>query len=228
MPDLPRSPVLRWSYLGRVGYATGLEIQRAVREAVLRGEARDTLLLLEHPPVITLGRSANSAHVLASADELRRRGVEVARTERGGDVTYHGPGQLVGYPIRRIGRGVVPHVQGMARAVTGLLEEHGLKGWWRDDHPGIWTEAGKIAAVGVDARGGVTTHGFALNVKVDLDHFALIVPCGYLAPVASMSGLLPPGTGLDLAALAHRLAHLLAQAYGAELEVVAPSRLGYL
>lgn len=222
MPDLPCPRLLSWSYLGRVEYATGLKLMLARRQALLLGESGDTLLLLEHPPVITLGRSAASTNVLAPPAELRRRGVDLVRTERGGDVTYHGPGQLVGYPIRLIGRGVVSHVQGMASAIISLLKEHGLESWWRHDHPGVWTEGGKIAAVGVDARGGVTTHGFALNVSVDLDHFGLIVPCGYQAPVTSMDRLLSSRTPLNLAPLAGRLAHLLARAYGANLSHLEP------
>ena len=121
MSDLPCPAHLQWSYLGRVACATGLELQQALRQALLQGASGDTLLLLEHPPVITLGRWGNAENVLAPAAELRRRGVELVRTDRGGDVTYHGPGQLVGYPIRRIGRGVVSHVQGMADAIIATL-----------------------------------------------------------------------------------------------------------
>ena len=217
MPALPCHPVLAWSYLGRVAYGDGLELQARARQAILDGGGLDTLLLLEHPPVITLGRSAVEGNVLAAPDELRRRGVALERTERGGDVTYHGPGQLVGYPVRRVGRGVKAHVQGMARAVIALLGELGVEGWWRDDHPGVWTGAGKVAAVGVDARGGVATHGFALNVSVNLEHYALIVPCGYSAPVASLHALLSgQDQDLELAHLAPRLAALLAREYGAE------------
>ncbi len=230
MPALPCHPVLAWSYLGRVDYGDGLELQRRARQAILSGEGVDTLLLLEHPPVITLGRSAREGNVLASPDELRRRGVALERTERGGDVTYHGPGQLVGYPVRRIGRGVKAHVQGMARAVIALLGELGVEAWWRDDHPGVWTGAGKVAAVGVDARGGVATHGFALNVSVDLEHYALIVPCGFSAPVASLQRLLPlEEQDLSLADLARRLAILLAREFGVEpSELDGASVPGYL
>jgi len=199
---------LHWAYFGRVDYARALALQERVRAAVRAGTADDTLILLEHPPVITLGRSADALDVRLSAAELERRGVACVRIGRGGQVTYHGPGQLVGYPIRAIGRAIRPHVDGMARALVAYLAELGIAARWEAGEPGVWTDAGKIAAVGVDARGGVTMHGFALNLETQLDDFAMIVPCGSPRPVASIRSLLGRAPSLREAAaeLAGRLA----------------------
>ena len=126
--------------------------QERLRELVLRGDGPETLLLCEHPPVVTLGRSANPAHVLASRDELARRGVDVQAASRGGDVTYHGPGQLVGYPIVRLRGGVIGHVTAMARAIAAVLGELGIDARWRRETPGLWLavtrEAGPAANAG--------------------------------------------------------------------------------
>jgi len=211
--------------MGLMPYGEALALQQALRRAVLDGETGDTLLLLEHPPVITLGRSARRENLLASPERLRARGVELFNIHRGGDVTLHAPGQLVGYPVRQVGRAIRPHVEGMARAVQALLAEQGVVARWRDDHPGIWTESGKIAAVGVDAREGVAIHGFAVNLSVDLDLFSLIVPCGLQAPVASLASLgvaTEGGHRLDSAAVAPRLAGLLAQEYGVPAREISP------
>jgi lipoyl(octanoyl) transferase len=201
---------MRWSYLGRVPYHEALTTQLELRSAILAGEAPDTLLLLEHPPVITLGRSARPENVLISATERARRGVELVEVERGGDVTFHGPGQLVGYPIRRVGRGVKEHVEGMADAIVELLGARGIAARWEADQPGVWTDRGKIAAVGVDARGGVAIHGLALNLDPDLSWYQLIVPCG-LAGAAVTSIAAITGTAPSPRHVAEELAELLSQ-----------------
>ena len=125
-----------WRWLGRVPFAATVREQEALREQVLRGDAPETLLLCEHDPVVTLGRSANPANVLVPRDELARRGVEVHAASRGGDVTYHGPGQLVGYPIVRLRAGVVGHVTAMARAIASVLARVGYRGELAARHPG--------------------------------------------------------------------------------------------
>jgi lipoate-protein ligase B len=216
---------MRWSYLGRVAYREALELQHRLRAAIRRGRAPDTLLLLEHPPVITLGRSARPENVLLDERELARRGVELVRVERGGDVTYHGPGQLVGYPVRLVGRAVRDHVQGMADAVAAVLARRGIEARWRADRPGVWTDRGKIAAVGVDARGGIAIHGFALNVSPDLGHFSMIVPCG--VPGAAVTSIEETcGASPSLAGLARELADLLARRwYGDEALQLPPEAL---
>jgi lipoyl(octanoyl) transferase len=217
---------MRWSYLGQIDYEAALRLQRRLRDAVAAGTAPDTLLLLEHEPVITLGRKAGEANVLAPPEELERRGVRLVRASRGGDVTYHGPGQLVGYPVRRVDRAVREHVAGMAGALVSVLAELGVRAWWSDQQPGLWTEGGKIAAVGVDARGGVAMHGFALNVTADLRGFSLIVPCGYRAPVTSVRALRGSEAELpDMAWLARRVAGELSRRYGSEPAEVVPAVL---
>jgi lipoyl(octanoyl) transferase len=217
---------MRWSYLGRVPYQQSLAKQLELRAAILAGEAPDTLLLLEHPPVITLGRSARPENVLVSEAERARRGVDLVEVERGGDVTFHGPGQLVGYPIRRVGRGVKEHVAGMADAIIELLAgAHGIEARWKADQPGVWTRRGKIAAVGVDAREGVAIHGLALNLAPDLSWYQLIVPCGLAgAAVTSIEAI--NGTAPSLLRTAEELAELLSQRwYGTGGERVSPEDL---
>jgi len=171
--------------LGRVDYSSALKLQQTLVELRKTGQISDTLLLLEHPPVITLGRNAKRKNVLVSEDQLSRAGVEIFECDRGGDVTYHGPGQLVGYPIFDL-RGFTPRI-GAVEFVRKLEEvlirtcadfgvaTHRVRGM-----TGVWTlrNEAKVAAIGVHISRGVTSHGFALNVSTDLDHFKLIVPCG--------------------------------------------------
>lgn len=205
-----------WSYLGEIPYRRALALQQALRDGLLGGGGEEALLLLQHPPVVTLGRSARAENVLLSEEALAARGVERVQVERGGDVTFHGPGQLVGYPLRRVGRAVRPHVEGMGRALVRLLAGWGIEAHWSDARPGVWTEAGKIAAVGVDARGGVATHGFALNLTVAPAYFQLIVPCGYRAPVVSAADL-GAAAARDLPGVAEALVPLLCEEWGVEL-----------
>jgi lipoyl(octanoyl) transferase len=200
---------MRWAWLGRVRYRPAWELQEALRAAILDGRAEDTLLLLEHEPVITLGRSADRKNVLASADELARRGVEVVDSSRGGDVTYHGPGQLVGYPIFRV-KGVVAHVEGMANALVDAVAP--VPARWRRDCPGVWVGDDKLAAFGVHIRRGVAIHGFALNVTTALDAFSLIVPCGLSCTrVTSLATL---GVSTSVEALAPQVAAAFAARRG--------------
>jgi lipoate-protein ligase B len=170
--------------------------------------------LCEHEPVITLGRSARAENVLASSGALARRGVTVARASRGGDVTYHGPGQLVGYPVVRLRGGVVAHMTMMARAIGRVLAELGISTEFRRDAPGLWTNDEKLCAFGVHIRSRVAIHGFALNVTTDLTAFDLIVPCGLpgaRATSIARLGITPP----PLETLATRIAREL----GVELNV---------
>lgn len=217
---------MRWSYLGQVPYGRALELQERLRLGLLTGRPAEMLLLLEHPPVITMGRSARPEHVLVSDAERARRGVELVSVGRGGDVTYHGPGQLVGYPVRCVGRNLRSHVVAMVESLVELLGELGIRAWWQADRPGVWCESGKIGAVGVDARGGVAIHGFALNVNVRLSDFQMIVPCGLAAPVTSVAGLLGPAATPGVEELARRLAPRLCWRLGGEaVEVAAPEVL---
>lgn len=191
--------VISFIYLGRVEYGAALALQEQLVEARKQERIGDTLLLLEHPPVLTLGRNSDRAHILASPEFLERRGISVVDTNRGGDVTYHGPGQLVGYPILDL-RGFSPRIGAIdyVRRVEevlirtcagfGILTRRvaGRTGVWTDPPDGVPAsgvpapEAGekKIAAIGVHISRAVTSHGFALNVAPDLNDFAWIVPCG--------------------------------------------------
>jgi lipoyl(octanoyl) transferase len=206
-----------WRWLGRAPFGETARAQERLRMAVADGSARETLLCCEHAPVVTLGRSARPAHLLASRAELARRGVAVETASRGGDVTYHGPGQLVGYPIVRLRHGVVGHVTAMARAIAAVLAGFGVAADWRRETPGLWIGARKICAFGVHVRHGVAIHGFALNVGVDLSGFDLIVPCG-LPWARPTSMALEMGEGPSVPTLA-LLASRVARALGAELGI---------
>ncbi len=174
----------RW--LGRVDYAVGHALQRRLVGERAAGTIEDQLLLLEHPAVLTLGRQSDPAHILASVDELAARGITVERTERGGEVTYHGPGQLVAYPIIRLherGLLVRPLVRALESALIETCAAHGVAAGRRDGHPGCWCDpdgpaARKIGALGLRIERGVSYHGIALNVTVDLADFGLIDACG--------------------------------------------------
>jgi lipoyl(octanoyl) transferase len=167
--------------LGRVPYTQGLELQERLVTERQAGHIPDQLLLLEHDPVFTLGRNAQSANVLLPADELRRRGYDVFDTGRGGDVTYHGPGQLVGYPILDLSpdrRDVHRYVRDLEEVMLRTCADYGLAAERVPGLTGAWIGAEKIGAIGVRIARWVTSHGFALNVATDLSAFELIVPCG--------------------------------------------------
>ncbi len=171
--------------LGRVDYASATRLQQTLVELRKQGRIADTLLLLEHPPVITLGRNATRKHITASDEQMQRSGVAVFECDRGGDVTYHGPGQLVGYPVfdlrdRPKRMGAVDYVRNLEEVLIRTCADFGVAARRIKGLTGVWTFEGeaKIAAIGVHISRGVTSHGFALNVTTDLDHFKLIVPCG--------------------------------------------------
>lgn len=168
--------------LGRRPYGEVLELQRAVARARISGEIeQDVLLLVEHHPVITLGRSSKDAHLLANPAQLASRGVELFEVERGGDVTFHGPGQLVGYPIidlKRHKQDLHWYLRQVEEVLIRALGQMGITGERVAKYTGVWTGKRKIASIGVHARDWVTWHGFALNVSTELSYFDLIVPCG--------------------------------------------------
>lgn len=205
---------LAWRFLGSVPYPEALSLQLDLRDRVRAGSRGDVLLLLEHPLVITLGRSARRDHVLQTEHALAAAGIEVHRVQRGGEVTLHGPGQLVGYPVRRLhSRNVRRHVLGVIEGLQAYLRrDFALTAQWEKDNPGLWTPSGKIAAVGIDARGGVAMHGFALNLSIDLRNFALIVPCGSSRPVTSVAQ--ETGQAPSCAEAAPRVAEEIALALG--------------
>ena len=192
--------------LGRVGYAEAFELQRELVEQRKRGEIPDQLLIVEHPHVVTMGRNGHDENVLATPELLARAGIEFHRTDRGGDVTYHGPGQIVGYPIfdlREWKRDVVAYVRGIEQVLIHALEDFGIAATRVAGATGVWTNQGpregevfpsqaKIAAIGVHISRWVTSHGFALNVETDLNYFRYIVPCGLTKPVTSMRAMGSP------------------------------------
>lgn len=169
--------------LGRIAYDDALALQRQLVEARRQGQIVDQLLLVEHPPVLTLGVRGDGgrSHILASASELARRGIAVCETGRGGDVTYHGPGQIVGYPILDLNpdrRDVHRYVRDIEDVIIRLAADVGLQAGRVDGLTGVWVGEAKLAAIGVRISRWVTSHGFALNHTTDLSDFALIVPCG--------------------------------------------------
>ncbi len=168
--------------LGRVPYAEALELQRSVARDRISGViSQDVLLLMEHPPVVTLGRSSKEKHLVASPEFLQTHGVELFEVERGGDVTFHGPGQLVGYPIidlKRHRQDLHWYLRKIEEALINTLADYDIRAERNTAYTGVWTRDRKIASIGVHARDWVTWHGFALNVTTDLSFFDLIVPCG--------------------------------------------------
>jgi lipoate-protein ligase B len=168
--------------LGRARYAPVWELQRQCLQQRQRGEIPDQLLLVEHEPVITLGRNAAVENVLVDPATLAAGGVDLHHIERGGDVTFHGPGQLVGYPIVHLRErgisGPVRYVWMLEEMLIQVMAGYGVEAFRREKMRGVWTEKGKIAALGVHISRGVTMHGFALNVNTNMDYYQLIVPCG--------------------------------------------------
>jgi len=181
-----------WRDLGRLEYGEAFERQRALVEQRKRGEIADQLLIVEHPHTITLGRNGHMENLVARQDELVRAGVAFHHTDRGGDITYHGPGQIVGYPIldlREWKRDVVAYVRAIEQAIIDALADFGLAAGREPGMTGVWIDGAKIAAIGVHVSRWVTSHGFALNVSTDLSYFQYIVPCGLTKPVTSMEAL---------------------------------------
>ena len=171
-----------WMYLDQVDYSECLSLQRELQERVsLNNQSKGFLLLVQHNPVVTIGRFGKANNILIPEDEMRRRGIETWKIERGGDVTYHGPGQLVGYPIINLKHfmlGVKSYVQLLEEALINVLNKFGIEVGRIKEHPGVWVGKEKVAAIGVYVKDSTTMHGFALNVNTDLDYFSLIVPCG--------------------------------------------------
>jgi lipoyl(octanoyl) transferase len=177
-------PELNVRRLGCVAYADALALQAELVVSRREGAIPDTLLLLEHPPVITLGSSSDKAHVLADMDERATRGIELFETGRGGDVTYHGPGQLVAYPILDLKpdrQDLHQYLRDLEAVLVSTAAAFGVAAERREGYTGVWTPSGKLAAIGVRVSSGwITSHGVALNVATDLSYFDTIVPCGLL------------------------------------------------
>jgi lipoyl(octanoyl) transferase len=220
------------SDLGTIPYRDGLAIQAEIQAGRQAGERPDTLLLLEHPPVYTRGRRAADNELSLSEDFYRARGIEIVPTDRGGKITYHGPGQLVGYPIMRVAD-VGTHLRRMEAAIVAALAEYGIEARSRCgegiDYTGVWVADRKIASIGVHVSRGVSTHGFAVNVTNDLTPFTWIVPCGLpdvtMTSVAHELGHEPDG-GFD--AFSELVARCFCTAHGRALLGPSPEGIGGL
>jgi lipoyl(octanoyl) transferase len=213
-------------HLGAVEYRAATELQEQLRERRQRDEIGDVLLLLEHPPVYTRGRRTQDGELPMGEAWYATQGIDVVDTPRGGRVTYHGPGQLVGYAIMRADD-VLEHVRSMERAIVSALGEQGIDGHARvDDGPdftGVWVGERKIASIGVHLSKGVTAHGFAVNVDNDLQPFEWIVPCGLHAQMTSVCREL--GEAPNLPCFRKRMAYAFTQHHGRRQRIVAPRRL---
>jgi lipoyl(octanoyl) transferase len=229
--------------LGTLDYATGLRLQQRLVDLRRSGQIGDVLLLLEHTPVITLGRNAKASNVIASPETLAQRGVELFECDRGGDVTFHGPGQIVGYPIvdlrnfpsndsKRRTLGVIEYVRRLEEVMIRTCADFGIATERIPGLTGAWTippartdrvaagaspaQSAKIAALGVHISRGVTSHGFALNVDTDLDYFNLIIPCGITSkPVTSMAKEL--NRQLSLQEVAHAVSRNFGLAFASQI-----------
>lgn len=205
---------------GTVPYLDAWDLQRQAVARHQQGDGRDVLFLLEHPPVYTLGKRADRANLLWDAGTLERRGIEVVDVDRGGDITYHGPGQLVGYPILRLAslRTVVDYVRALEEVLIRAVATFRLEAERVPGLTGVWVGDAKLAAIGVRvASGGITSHGFALNVTTRLDDFAGIVPCGITdRGVCSLADL---GVTTTVDEVADRVATAVSTVFGATLEL---------
>ncbi len=228
------------AWLGRIAYRDAWALQKRLVDARVAGVVPDTLLLLEHDAVLTLGRQADDSHVLATPRELRKRGIEVIRVERGGEVTYHGPGQLVAYPVLRLGdRGILlrPLVRALEDAMIETAAALGVEAVRRDGHPGCWVVDGipnrpprKIGALGIRVERGVSYHGIALNIDPDLRDFELIDACGMPGVVSSsiaeeLGRTAEPPSTETVRRAGEIYAEAFARALGAPIERKSPDEL---
>ena len=216
---MPRRPVWLLN-LGIEPYGPMQELQNTLVDWRQRELIGDVLLLLEHTPVITMGRRANEAHILASGEVLAREGIEVHHTERGGDVTYHGPGQLVGYPIIHLPSydlGASDYMHLLEEVISRSLADFGIVTHRREGFIGVWVGPNKIAALGARIKRGVTFHGFALNVAPNMFHWTLIIPCGITdGGVTSMALELPAAPPMP--DVRERIATHFAELFGVDLQ----------
>ncbi len=201
-----------WSWLGSVDYLRAMSMMEDIAPKISCPRKPGMLLLLEHPPTITLGKRAGQEDIVAPLSFLKAMNYALYRADRGGRATCHGPGQLVGYLVAnldRLGVGAKGLVRGIEETIIELLDKYGVNGYKMEGHPGVWVKGGKIAALGMRIKGKVTGHGFALNVNFDLDSYRMVVPCGMREPkVANLSGHTQPAPTVSGAAV------LAAEAFG--------------
>jgi lipoyl(octanoyl) transferase len=203
--------------LGRIGYSEAFELQQSLVEQRKQGAIPDQLLLLEHPHTITLGRNGKMENLLASEAALLSAGISFHASDRGGDITYHGPGQVVGYPIvdlRAWKRDVGAYMRAIEQIMIDALAHFGIAAGRLTGCTGVWVDGRKIGAIGVHISRWVTSHGFALNVNTDLSYFGYIVPCGLAKPVTSMAQL---GVAVDPAQVSAVLAGRFGQVFDREI-----------
>ena len=204
--------------LGRMRWAEAYALQQELSEQRKRQEIGDQLLLVEHPHVVTMGRNGHMENLIAGEEILARTGIDFHHTNRGGDVTYHGPGQLVGYPILDLNdwkRDVHAYVRAVEDVIIQTIGQFGLQGGRVEGATGVWVDGAKICAIGVHISRWVTSHGFALNVETDLQYFQYIIPCGLTLPVTSMRAL---GVGASMAEVKLALRQQFAKVFGYETE----------
>jgi lipoate-protein ligase B len=212
VPSLPICQVVR---LGTVDYQQAWDLQVRLAQGVWAAEQPNTLLLLEHPPVYTRGRLSQPGHILLTPGQLREKGISVYDTDRGGQVTYHGPGQLVGYPVvdLREWGGPLQYVRTLERIIVSTLSDFQIPAKLVQGLTGVWAGGGKVAAIGLKISRGVAYHGFAINVNTDLSYYDHIVPCGIEdRPVTSMSQVL--GHPVDLESVHYSLVYQFGKGMG--------------
>ncbi len=215
-----------WRDLGRMDYGEAFELQCVLVEQRKRDEIADQFLIVEHPHTITLGRNGHMENLVAREDELARAGVAFLHTNRGGDITYHGPGQIVGYPIldlREWKRDVMAYVRALEQTIIDALADFGIGAGREPGMTGVWIDGAKIAAIGVHVSRWVTSHGFALNVTTDLSYFQHIVPCGLVKPVTSIAAL---GTAVPRENVMERLVHHFGRVFDCQMTPAAITGTG--
>lgn len=213
--------------LGLIEYGKALDLQFKIQKLVMLGRLGHVLLILEHPPVITLGSGAKPGNILAAPELLKAKGVDVFQTSRGGDVTYHGPGQIVGYPIlnlNEIGKDVKGYVRKLEESIIRLLKsEYGIDSGRNPGFPGVWVGNDKITAIGCSAKHWVTMHGFAFNINTDMDGFALILPCGLVGKgVTSLKKI--TGTEQDMQENIDLVIKYFCEVFGLDTEAADPQK----
>jgi lipoyl(octanoyl) transferase len=217
-------PELWTCRLGTIDYREATALQAGLRERVVAGELPDLLLLLQHPPVYTLGRRSDPGDLPMSEAECRARGIDVVPTDRGGKLTYHGPGQLVGYPIQHLDD-IIAFLRTMEGAIRSVLAEEGIPTVTAKRPTGVWVGERKIASIGLHVSRGVSMHGFAINVDNDLSPFSSVIPCG-LPDVTMTSVAVETGRTGRLDCVTRRTGHAYAAAHGLRQRLVTPERLG--
>jgi lipoyl(octanoyl) transferase len=212
-------------HLGKVEYREATALQERLREQVRANELPELMLLLEHPPVYTVGRRSDDGELPFGEAFYRERGIDIVQTPRGGKLTYHGPGQLVGYPIMRVSS-VPDYILTMQRAIVAALAGAGVTAGTKRGHKhvGVWVEDKKIASVGVHISQGISSHGFAVNVTNDLDPFTWVVACGL--PEVQMTSVKAEGIDERLACFRKRMGYRFSEAFGRRQRLVSAARLG--